>query len=561
MDKPKCCGELRRFCHIVAMAFLLCPVLTGFAAPADGAPDSGKIFRDTQSGERVIPEQPKPNIVTEDAKRAPKTADMGLTVKVESIVVTGQNIFTQSELAELLKDQLHKELTLGEFNQTAVARVTKYFHDHDYFLAQAYLPEQTLENGRVEIAVLVGRYGDIVLRNTSAIADRAIKQQLSGLIPGNYIKMRDLDRAFLLVGDLAGIATQVTLSPGKTLGFADIIVETKPARNKNNNITFTNWGDRYTGIHQGTLNYAFDNLAHSGDSLTTSILTTGSGLHADAASYCLPLSEGLNLNFGYSKVSYTLGDEYAWLKAHGTVSAGHLDTTWKVIRSRNADLNLQVGYNNSRMRDLVDTAGTASEKSTSSTTLGISGNSFDSLWGGGTNSYSLTGYRGSVNTRSNTAAPTSSKWEKVTYNLIRQQKLGERMAFQAAFSGQFASTNLDSSEKFSLGGANSVRAYANGEVSGDEGWLLINELQWTLQNKDTGVLKMIMFYDVGVATISKNPACTGENRKRLAGTGLGFSWNVPNDCTVRINYAWKACRTVASDSDNGRLWFQAIKYI
>lgn len=90
---------------------------------------------------------------------------------------------------------------------------------------------------------------------------------------------------------------------------------------------------------------------------------------------------------------------------------------------------------------------------------------------------------------------------------------------------------------------------------------MINELQWTLQNKDkSGVLKMIMFYDVGVATISKNPAGTRENRKRLAGTGRGFSWNVPNDFAVRIHYAWKACGTVAADSDNGRLWFQAKKY-
>src|SRR5690606_17102591 len=40
-----------------------------------------------------------------------------------------------------------------------------------------------------------------------------------------------------------------------------------------------------------------------------------------------------------------------------------------------------------------------------------------------------------------------------------------------SFYGQTASKNLDSSEKLSLGGATGVRAYPQGESSGDEGFL------------------------------------------------------------------------------------------
>lgn len=55
MYKPKWCGKLRRIYYIAEIpAFLLCLMQTGFAAAADGAPDAGKILRDTQTGERVI---------------------------------------------------------------------------------------------------------------------------------------------------------------------------------------------------------------------------------------------------------------------------------------------------------------------------------------------------------------------------------------------------------------------------------------------------------------------------------------------------------------------------
>jgi hemolysin activation/secretion protein len=42
-------------------------------------------------------------------------------------------------------------------------------------------------------------------------------------------------------------------------------------------------------------------------------------------------------------------------------------------------------------------------------------------------------------------------------------------------SGQRASQNLDSSEKFSLGGPNSVRAYGPGEAATDDGNLVTLE--------------------------------------------------------------------------------------
>jgi len=551
----------RKHVYTMMVPLLLCPSWTAFAASA--VPDAGNVLRNTQNFEKNLPSHQNPIVEVGETVRPPMTANTGFKVKVETIHITGQDIFAQSQLDEILKDQMHKELTFSELN-TAATTVTKFFKEHGYLLAQAYLPAQEIENGKVEIAVLVGRYGDVVLKNTSQVSNQAIKKQLTGLTSGSYINNRDLERAVLLAGDLAGVSAKITLSPGKYPGTADVVMETKEKEgSKRGSISINNWGTRFTGSTQGIVDYTIDNIGHSGDSFTTSITNAGSGLDAGSARYSMPIKEGVNLNLSYSKVHYSLGDEYASLNAHGTAYTKHIDMTWNVQRSRNADVSFQVGYDHKRLQDLYDTTSTVTDKWLHAVNLGITGDTFDQLWGGGANSYSLMWYKGALGANSNTTMPPVGNWQKTTYNMLRQQVLTNRLSLLLSFSGQLASTNLDSSEKFSLGGANGVRAYPTNEGSGDEAWILNSELHWNIPVKsDKGVLQLIWFYDTGVSNIEKNPASSDGNRKALAGKGLGISWTVPGDYGVKVNYAWKAGSTAAtSDRDkNGRLWLQAFKY-
>lgn len=553
----------RKYLCAMVTALLLSSSWTGFAAPSAEMPGAGQALRNAQNVERSLPSIQNPNVEVGETVRPPMPPDTGFKVQVERIEITGQDIFSQSQLDELLKDQIHKERTFTELNQAA-AIITQYFKDHGYLLAQAYLPAQEIANGKVEIAVLVGRYGDIGLKNTSMVSDQAIKKQLIGMKSGSYINNSDLERAVLLAGDLAGVSAKITLSPGKNTGTADVIVEAKAKEgDTKGSISLNNWGNRFSGSNQGTVNYIFDNAAHMGDRLIAGITNAGSGLDVGSAGYTLPLAEGMNLNVSYSKVHYSLGADYADLNAHGTAYTNHVDMTWNLKRSRDANFNLLLGYDHKRMQDLTDATGVVTNKWDDAVSFGINGDSLDKLWGGGANSYSLVWYSGNLGAQSNTTLPPTGKWNKVTYNVLRQQKLNKRLFLQEALSGQWASTTLDTSEKFSLGGANGVRAYPADEASGDEAWLLSSELHWIIPVKSNkGVLQLIGFYDAGVSILDKNAADVDGNRVALAGKGLGFSWTVPENYSVKLNYAWKASSTVAtSDTDkDGRLWLQGVKY-
>jgi len=546
---------------VLTTALLLSMSATSFAAPE--LPDAGNALRNTQITERSLPKEERPDLtVKEPALKPPVAADQGLKIRVEEIVVTGQDLFPTAELVTLYQDKLHQELTFSDLNEIT-KKITQYFKAQGYLVAQAYLPAQDIDKGRVEIAVVVGRYGDIILKNKSLASDQAIRHQLAALQTGDYINNQDLERAVLLAGDLAGVNAKVTLLPGKNTGVADCIVEaTEKTGNVHGNIAINNWGNRFIGQMQSAFNYQLDNLAHGGDVLSLSTTRADNEISLTGASYRLPVADSLILNLGYSKIRYWLGEDYDYLNAHGTAYSKHADLTWAVNRSRMANMNLQLGYDHKDLRDQIDSISSVTNKFSHAVSLGVNGDSRDKLWGGGVTAYSLQWYNGDLSAQSNTSLPPTGHWNKTVYSLFRQQTINQRLFLQTTFSGQWASTNLDSSERFSVGGANGVRSYPADEASGDEAWLFSGELHWTIPLKQSKqILQLIGFYDSGVSHIEKDSTDT-DNRRSLSGAGVGVLWGMPSHYAVKVNYAWKIGSNAAqSDTDkSGRLWLQGVTY-
>ena len=201
---------------------------------------------------------------------------------------------------------------------------------------------------------------------------------------------------------------------------------------------------------------------------------------------------------GYSKVRYELGEEFAYLDAYGTAYTQHVDWTYSLLRSRSNNLNFTLGYEHKRLEDLIDASSVATYKRSHAAGLGLSGDSLDDLWGGGATSYGVTWYRGGLSGQSNNAILPVGNWHKMSFVLLRQQYVAERLSLFLACNGQTANTNLDTSERLSLGGANAVRAYPSGEGSGDEARLFTGELRWTLPIPNSkNVTQLVAFYDAG----------------------------------------------------------------
>lgn len=118
-----------------------------------------------------------------------------------------------------------------------------------------------------------------------------------------------------------------------------------------------------------------------------------------------------------------------------------------------------------------------------------------------------------------------------------------------------ANRDLDGSERFYLGGINSVRAYPASETSGDAGYSATLEIR-----RATGIegLEVATFIDTGRVRLAKS----ANQYESLSGWGLGLRYSKPNDWYAQFDYAWKinAQPYQSEDHDhNGRMWFQVYK--
>ena len=110
-------------------------------------------------------------------------------------------------------------------------------------------------------------------------------------------------------------------------------------------------------------------------------------------------------------------------------------------------------------------------------------------------------------------------------------------------SGQASNRNLDSSEKFLMGGVNGVRAYPEGEAPADQA--LLARLDWVIPVPIAalpGSLSTRLFVDTGTVWLLKDTrdglASFGlPNHYNLSGVGVGFNWSLPNGLTANLEAA------------------------
>lgn len=173
-------------------------------------------------------------------------------------------------------------------------------------------------------------------------------------------------------------------------------------------------------------------------------------------------------------------------------------------------------------------------------------------------------------------AHTNGQFARVNINLARLQRLTDDLGLSLSYSGQLALGNLDSSQKFILGGPYGVRAYPVGEASCDEGHLLSAELRYSLTLIPTlGDFQVIGFYDAGYAILHKNvypgaiSTATGKNHYWLSGVGGGVSVSRPSLCALRLMYAEQIGDNPGRDTngnnadgldDKGHFWLLASVY-
>lgn len=465
----------------------------------------------------------------------------GVTVTLSEIVITGNQFVATPKLLALLGDVQGKALDMRGLAELVNA-ITKYYRASGYIFAQAYMPPQDLGAGKLQINVIEGQYGSVKAIGKDKLDEKSQPFLDYGLKSGDPIENKQLERTLLILDDLPGIKIQPVIKPGTALGSADLLVSVnKDDAEESGSIGYDNTGPRSTGENRLRASAYFNNKLQFGDKITLTGLATDQSMWLGSADYDAPIGySGLRGTVSYARASYVLGGAFASLGAHGISETVSGQIYHPVIRSQATNLYTSVGLQHKELKDIYDSVSTTRSKHSNNFLLGMRFDNRDRLAGGGITYGSATLTQGQLRldpasyATDTTTARSSGAFSKLNLDLARIQSLTGSFSLYGRFSGQWANKNLDSSEKFNLGGFYGVRAHPLGEGTGDRGYLGQAELRYAA-NAD---LTPFAFYDFGSSKSNTNSWDSNSTSTRtVSGYGLGVrvvsrGWSI--DATVAV---------------------------
>jgi hemolysin activation/secretion protein len=483
-----------------------------------------------------------------------KPAD-DITLDVSAYQVEGLNDVPRDVLAKLTAPFTGKGRSYEDMVDAAAA-VSRYMQrELGYYLGHAYLPEQTpKEDGVVRIAVMEGRLDQVLLNwpDKMLVQREVVERYLARLRPGEILRVRDVERVVFMVNDLQGIRARFEVRAGRYPGTASLVVSPQSEARFSGKAELDSYGSRYSGTGRLNVVGTFASPLGRGDGLVLNAMSTVTGGMAfGLVSYVLPLgSDGLKLGASASKVNYKLDKTAFPVGLNGDATAANVFGLYPMVRSRNLNVFVLSSYENKSFDDRRD-VGLNTRKRSSDFQMGLVGDFRDNLLTGGVNTYELNGMMGRLTYQEGfVPSDTPERYQKVTAGYSRLQNLvSNRLLMYVRYKGQWARQNLDTTERFSLGGPSGVRAFAPGEATGDEGELFTAELRFLPFDNWFGrasrEMVFSLFYDVGHATFRRDPALPSlstvpgsPNTATLSGAGIGAIWDRPQSFGLRLNLAW-----------------------
>jgi hemolysin activation/secretion protein len=312
-----------------------------------------------------------------------------------------------------------------------------------------------------------------------------------------------------------------------------------------------NMGAKSTGQNALSAEVRFNNALGQGEQLGfTYKPSEKKGQESYSLVSSIPVGDyGCRLGLNANHVTYRV-DSDEDTQARGESDDITLTLRYPIQRSRALNQSLSVDLTAKRMSDYVNNE-TISEKSMSSVGATYSfdrtdlstGNSLYGSVGLNLGKLDLTKNREAYEADQD-GPKTHGGFSKTLINAGSSIRLPYNFILGISGSAQMASKNLNTSEKFGLGGPFGVRGYPVGEASGDEGWRISTELKRNLfTSARWGSVGPMLFYDTGSVTRYKRPDGIIEedqtNSYRLSGWGAGIFASKPNTYDFRLMWATK----------------------
>ena len=465
-----------------------------------------------------------------------------IKINVSKFNFTGNTVLSNDQLASLTSNFTGKELSYKQL--TDVLGVISNFYRQLGLWARAILPEQDIKNGVVTIQIIEGRLGKVIIK--SEVQEPNLKLEIVRKYIENKISRQSilniiqLEKNIQNLNNIPGIQAVATLEAGQAVGETDVVIQLENRRRLSGTFQGDSFGSRSSGRSRVTALVNVDSFLKEGEQFTIQrVQTIGSEYNAVAGSFRIGY-DGTRGTLRAAKLRYDLGDPFSSTNPTGNSEELSLsiDKPLNAIGKTNLSSNFTLSKS-----DYENKNNTPSnvQKEILRAIAKLNFNRADQFFKGGVNYGSLSLTIGDLDDTSTNSTTNNAlgQFSKLNANVSRFQRLTDQNALQVNLSGQYSFKNLDSGEKFSLGGPYGIRAYPNSEGQGDHGLMANIELKHGFSK----TLEGMIFYDWGWVQQYQNTYSTWnqnnptlKNIYQLQGAGVGMNWNI--NPTTNINWVF-----------------------
>ena len=500
------------------------PVLAGAGDAASGEPDAKSGGADAQSDQG----EAKPAAEGQSGE-----AEQGDLVEIKEIRFSGNTVIDTAILEKVTADFRGRELDLEEINSVAGV-VTMAYQERGYILAKAYVPEQEIADGVLQINVVEGNVGTIGVTGNTYYSDRVMKRYFTPQLRHRVIKESLLERGLLLNKEIPKSETRIVLRRGKTPGTADMVLDVQDELGVKFSMDYNNFAHRLIGEDRWGMRFqatdpwwgsTLDVRGTSGNQMNDSGL-------ASMAWTCPVTSYGTKVGFSYLYADYVIGLEQAILGLEGASWIYGVKVTQPILKTGTYNLSVSAGYERKYSETYLQKE-TSKRDKLNVYSVSVDWDNLDRFLG--KNILSMAYYHGKLYQTRDIAISRSNadmRYDRFTLDAIRIQKIYGSTNIMVRGSAQICGDRLVSMEQSVIGGYGTVRGHDPAAYLGDSGYVLSAELMFAppflgkymipkLNQRVSQMFQFAIFFDAGGVYITDAEA-DEEGNTFLTGYGAGL---------------------------------------
>ncbi|HEI3267033.1 TPA: ShlB/FhaC/HecB family hemolysin secretion/activation protein [Escherichia coli] len=563
------------------MALSVSPHAMAVTLPADAGTVSN------QTGQLTPPSVPE--VITPELPSLPLPSSSGRSgndsayLILRQVVLSGAPASAGHAADAVIRSFTGRRLNMNDLRDLT-SRLTALYRQQGMMLARVILPPQTVRDGVLHLTILPGINGHNDLVSDAPVWDALLSRMMQDALPeGETVTRERMERLALLVGEIPGVSGRLQLAPGQHTGETAITLHASRTQRAGGYVGANNQSSPVTGRSRIFAGAWVNGLAGTGDRLSAegSLGYEHNGLVNGRLDYSTLVSPyGTRAGISYSRLDYRY--TFSSLKFRGWSDNWEARVVHPLVRSGRAQVNLRASAGQSFMTDRypspLDVVGDEGKKTATTGSIGIAGNALSTP--GGVTGGSLDFITGRVRYRDTAATfwsgadmrHSDDSFFTTVWQLRHEQTLYGPFTAMAQVRGQFTNRNLDSSQKFLLGGAVSVRAYDVGAGAVDDGAVATAEVRWrhalpaTAWTGGSPFVTLGSFFDYGQGRQNHNNTLSGstlstQNQVQLAGGGVYATLGVPDNWSLSATLARRATGEdpVSGERDDYRAWLSAVK--